>query len=538
MGLTVQDFQVSPRLYSAIDIVKYGFLAFLSALFLIQLVASLDWPLGYDTSFMHYVAYLINEHGFVPYRDIFEVNMPGSYLFHIIIGKLFGYSERAFRVIDIIWMSSTLIVTWLVMRPAGQITALSSCFLFGNIYLGSGQDMSLQRDVIAILPVITALLISTRHYLRHSSKLTYWLLGVLFALASLIKPHMAIGFPLIIVCNALCGNGEPRPLRLTPTFIKQSAVGSVFALLGFLCTLAVPFLWIWQVGGIQSFWEIFSSFTPLYSQLSENKELMETLPRFRYAVEQYLLFGGFRNLLIGALLGIFYVGIGQSSVSAKKLTIALFSLTLLYSVYVAIGGKFWHYHWMPYIYFASLCTALSLSLLRSLSHSRTLISLLSFLTFIVISVWVVKPVNTLRHVVSQHVHAKEYVSPFIKRTSGMTEYLRENLSPADTVQPLDWGGSALYAMLRSQAVAATPYVTDFQFYLHVSNPYIQKLRKDFIEKMNQKKPAFILDVYARAKVHGIDTSYHFPELEGIIQSYYRKDYETEDFAVFKRIDLL
>lgn len=108
---------------------------------------------------MHYVAYLINEHNFVPYRDIFEVNMPGTYLFHIAIGKLFGYSDFAFRIVDIIWIIATLTVTWLVMKPAGQITAMASCLLFGNIYLSFGPSLSLQRDVIAILPIAIAFLI-------------------------------------------------------------------------------------------------------------------------------------------------------------------------------------------------------------------------------------------------------------------------------------------------------------------------------------------------------------------------------------------
>lgn len=72
-------------LFRTIEGVKYLFLAVLAIVFLVELGLSLHWRMVSDNAFLHYVAYLINEHGFVPYRDIFEVNMPGTYLFHMAI---------------------------------------------------------------------------------------------------------------------------------------------------------------------------------------------------------------------------------------------------------------------------------------------------------------------------------------------------------------------------------------------------------------------------------------------------------------------
>lgn len=494
-----------------------------------QLVSSLNWRLGHDTSFMHYVAYLINEHGFLPYRDIFEVNMPGTYLFHMTIGKLFGYSDLAFRIVDIIWTITTLTVTWLIMKPFGNMTAIASCLLFGNIYLASGASMSLQRDVIAILPIATAFLISTRNGQWRSEKLTYWLIGALFGLASLVKPHMAIGLPAAIVYSIICNNFDSK---LSKKKIKHFIVCVFFALIGFLSIFSAPFLWMWHIGALQSFWEIFSSFTPLYSQLSSNVELMEAFRRFKYAVRLYLSFGSSRALMVGALLGALYVWTEKSSTETRKLTTALFSFTVLYTVYVAIGGKFWKYHWMPYIYFSSLCTALMLFPWRLCNYQRSLKSLFSLFTFVLISVLVVQPSNIAINQLSRD----KNISPFIERVDEMTTYLNNHLSPNDTVQPLDWSGGTLYAMLRSQAVVSTPFLTDFQFYLHTSTPYIQKLRENFITRMNENKPTFILDVHTKSKVKGIDASYHFPELDQFIQKYYRKDYESNEVDIFQKLD--
>ena len=42
---------------------------------------SLDWPLIHDAPLFHYVAWLMGQ-GLVPYRDIFDMNLPGVYLLH------------------------------------------------------------------------------------------------------------------------------------------------------------------------------------------------------------------------------------------------------------------------------------------------------------------------------------------------------------------------------------------------------------------------------------------------------------------------
>lgn len=284
--LTMQNSKFELRFFKTVDGVKYLFLALLAIIFLAQLIVSLGWRLHYDTSFMHYVGYLINEHGFVPYREIFEVNMPGTYLFHMAIGKMFGYSDLAFRMVDVAWLIATFTVTWFVMRPFGRITALASCLLFSLIYLRIGSSMSLQRDVIVILPITTALLLTTRRSPWRSVNLTYFLLGALFAVAALIKPHMAIGLPAMVVYKSI---DYTHGSRTAKTFIKAFTIGGFFALLGFLSTLAIPFIWLWRIGAISSFWDILSSFTPLYSQLSGKAEVMGTISRFKYDLKSYHL---------------------------------------------------------------------------------------------------------------------------------------------------------------------------------------------------------------------------------------------------------
>jgi hypothetical protein len=128
------------------------------------------------------------------------------------------------------------------------------------------------------------------------------------------------------------------------------------------------------------------------------------------------------------------------------------------------------------------------------------------------------------------------ISPTTGRADRVARYLDENLKEGDTVQPLDWTGGALLAMLKTRAHIATPYVFDFYFYHHVSNPYIQGLRVDFMKKLRAAKPRFIIEVIANDKpwVSGVDTSREFPELREFLNVNYSVVIEKDDVLIYER----
>lgn len=100
-------------------------------IFLAELALSLNWRMEHDTPLLHYVAFLIDQHDFVPYKDVFETSMPGTFLFHLAIGKTLGYGDTAFRVVDIAYLMLLLTATWFLVRPImGPLPALISPLLF------------------------------------------------------------------------------------------------------------------------------------------------------------------------------------------------------------------------------------------------------------------------------------------------------------------------------------------------------------------------------------------------------------------------
>src|SRR5690348_1969435 len=75
-------------------------------------IASVGWPLIHDAPLMDYIAWRIAS-GAVPYRDIFDMNMPGTYLIHTVALRLFGNSDLGWRLFDLLWLGLTAMTVYL-----------------------------------------------------------------------------------------------------------------------------------------------------------------------------------------------------------------------------------------------------------------------------------------------------------------------------------------------------------------------------------------------------------------------------------------
>src|SRR5512136_1101121 len=109
---------------------KLAFVAF-AVLLLAKAFSSLDWRLEHDTPILYYSAFLMDRYDQVPYSDIFEMNMPGTFAFYFAVGRLFGYGDAAFRIVDLALLTALLAMGFLFMRRFGRWAALWGVVLFG-----------------------------------------------------------------------------------------------------------------------------------------------------------------------------------------------------------------------------------------------------------------------------------------------------------------------------------------------------------------------------------------------------------------------
>jgi len=491
-----------------------------------QLFCSLAWRMEHDTPLLHYIAYLIDECGFVPYRDVFETSMPGAFLFHLLIGKTLGYGDFAFRVVDFLYVVMLTGVSWRLMRRCGRLVAGAGSVLFGLFYLGAGPSMSLQRDCLAILPIATAVLAAGGGLRIRSRTARMAAIGALFGVAAAIKPQLGIGLPAVIwYASPPLESGAGRRLLH----------GSCAAACGFAVVFAVPLVWLWSTGGMPAFVEMFSLYLPLHLALDKEHDVVVGAARLKYLLVSLFEFGGLRRLLPAAVIGVVFSLAHPIAEHEKRLVRLLVAMACLYALSTAFAGQFWNYHWMPFTYFVCLLFALVLRPVvgfpRMTGSRLTAVSAVAVFLLLVVSA--VRPAPDF----NRQIRGEAPRPPKYGRVDAIADFLETNLRPGDTVQTRDWAGGALHAMLIAKAKPATPYIYDYHFLHHVSDPFIQKLRERFIVALVADPPRYFIEITDRPFPTGEDTEPEFHELCKILEKGYLCVESGDGYRICERIDL-
>jgi hypothetical protein len=485
-------------------------LILLAALLVVQAGYSTQWPITHDEAPLFYEAFLMRAEGLVPYRDLFDFQMPGSFLAYSILGFLSGFDSFRIRILDLTILLALLVITFFIMRRFGKMPAFAAAILFGLKYLQGGPSMALQREYLLLVFVALAVWISMRDELSLKHRIT---LGLLFGLAAVIKPHAAIGLIPILLFDI-----ADMVQRLKLTLLNASAKSILPAAAGFLIPVLAMTIWLGLTGALTPFLTIATNYWPLYSQVNGQMEVTAGAERMSLLLNQSLRLGGNALWLIPAFVGIYF--------NQSKKTYLLASLALCYAIYPAFSGQFFPYHYIPFVYFIILLSSLTFT--RSIQPSTFNNALL--ITCYLLLITLILPSQTF----IRQLKGKP-IATSTDRAVEIAKFLENNLQAGDTVQPLDWTGGTMLAMLETRARIATPYIFDFYFYHHVSQPYIQKLRADFMNDLRSSSPRFIIEVTAIDKpwITGPDTSREFPELREFLNKNYSIAIQKDDYTIYE-----
>ena len=500
-------------------------LVLMSVVLLAVAVFSLRWRMMHDAPLQLYMAYLIEHLHYVPYRDFFDINIPGIYFVNVCIGLIFGYSDLGFRCADLIYLGAILSATWHWMKKLGGRVAWCGAILFGLIYLGRGPIASMQREYLLLLPVIIALILASSNRWK-SEAMNGMAVGFFFGLAAALKPHAAIAFPLVLswrIIDRRRHPGAPQAVSRVPVIIGLS-------MLGFLLPALALALWLFQNGALQGFFDIAVNYWPLYGQLTGYHEILTGPPRAKYLLMNYMRFGGYGLYCIPAAVGVCISFLSSSLTSAqKRQVVLLIGLAFLYSMYVLWAGKFYTYHWLPFAYFMALLS--SLCFVEQPEASNAVRRRFPVAVFLLAICFLLRPPN----VFFEQIKGRLPPPPNNGRVDEIAAYLKTHMQPGDKVQPLDWTGGAVHAMLIARAPLATPFFGDFIFYHHVSSVYIQEMRACFIKCLAAAKPRFVIQVETdKPWVSGPDTSREFKELQFILDTEYHPVLLGGGYVIYER----
>lgn len=508
---------------------------------------SLRWRMVLDTPILLYLAYLMDKFGYVPYRDFFDMNLPGTYFVNLAIGKVFGYGDLGVRVADLVYLGALLASTWAWLRRLGWRAAWSACVLFGLMYLKYSTGMSLQREYLILLPLSLALGIGCGvQGIGHGvgAALRAALVGLLFGLIATIKPHAAIGLP-VILAYMLWLAPRPRPISRAPSsnphpigrmqFAPTTTLHPIPYTLALLAGLALPILmvgiYLAANGALDGLLFIATRYWPLYGSLTDRHQTLFGAARVAYLAKGMLALGGHAPWLlpagVGALMALFRSAFDEAR---KRQVWLMVGMAAAYGVYPALSGQFWDYHWLPFLYFAlALASLCWVAQPRGMGWWARALPIAAMLLAMALRV---RPPGEFW----MQLRGQPIPPPNYGRDDQIAAYLRAHLQPGDRVQPLDWTrGGAVHAMLMTGARIATPFVYDFHFYHHISSPTIQALRRRFMQSLAAAPPRFIVDVQANNKpwVSGTDTTREFPELRRFLSERYAPAFKGDGFTIYE-----
>src|SRR5215813_8903842 len=178
------------------------------ALAVVLVWRSLTWPLIHDVALMHYIAWRIGD-GAIPYRDLFDMNQPGTYLIHLAVLRTLGGGDLAWRIVDLVWLAATAGAIAAFAAPWGALASAGGAFVFGTYHLAGGAWHAGQRDFfVCVFLVLGAL--GVARWLESGRLVTLVWGGAALGAGLTVKPHVALfvgalGTVVAVLAARACG---------------------------------------------------------------------------------------------------------------------------------------------------------------------------------------------------------------------------------------------------------------------------------------------------------------------------------------------
>jgi hypothetical protein len=161
-------------------------------------ILSRHWPLVGDAQVIHYVSFLM-DHGFAPYRQIFDMNMPGAYLSEHVALSIFGSSDFGWRVYDLLLGIITALGMMTIARPYDWLAGFAAAVIFALTHAADGPYDAGQRDQVMVVLLVQACAFLFESVRQRRSWLLFFF-GFTSMFAAAIKPTVApVGFALLII---------------------------------------------------------------------------------------------------------------------------------------------------------------------------------------------------------------------------------------------------------------------------------------------------------------------------------------------------
>jgi len=465
---------------------------------------SWSWPLIHDAPIMHYVAWLVAQ-GVVPYRDIFDMNVPGVYLLHLGVIRVLGEGDGAWRIFDLAWLGLTGAALFGFSRRMGDAwSGLGAALLFVLYHLSGGAWRAGQRDFLLVLFLVLAAWGAARAWESGGAHGPLLWGGLAAGTGIMIKPQSALFW---IACAAVAAGSGRRAGALRALAIWCAA------------GLAVPAAimgWLAWRGGAGAFLAIATGYVlPLYSRVGR----VSVWEGVRWHVYGWQIWS---CLIVLGVLGIF-VRIEKPFGIRRWLALAGAVYGLLH---FAAQGKGWEYHLYPLAVFlcalASVPIAAQAERAQSVRWSRAVASVVLVIAVALLGVKGVEAADA------------RWITDKEARVSSLVRDLTGLAGPGDSVQVMDVTEGGLHALLRLHLRQPTRFLYDFHFFHDERDPRIQALRAEFAGDLERGRPAAVVVFRDTWRRQGYERLKDFPAVDRLLEREYTLAVEGDGYRIYAK----
>jgi hypothetical protein len=483
---------------------------------------SLAWPLIHDAPLMHYIGWVIGEGG-VPYRDVFDMNVPGVYLIHAALLAVAGPGDLAWRLFDLGWLAATSALLWAYARPLGAGPAAAGGVLFALYHLSGGAWRVGQRDFLLCLFLLAGAWGLARSIERGGALAPLALGGLALGIGMTVKPHAGLFW---LGAAALAAWSARRARR-------RAAAAAACVLAAGLVAPAAVFGWLGWRGGLGPFVGVLTGWVlPFYGHLGR-VSVWQAFGWYRFGRGLWALFAA---LAVLALLSRPPAGAGARRVIA--LAGAVYG-----ALHFLVQGKGWEYHLYPLAAF--LCALAPFAMPSPPGGERDRVrgavdrgprareyDWPGFWRITALAVFAV----TVAVLGAKGVDALEapWIAAKARVVAAVTRDLRPLAPPGSTVQVLDVTEGGVHALLNLRLRQPTRFLYDFHFFHDTGDPRIQALRAELVAGLAAGRPAAVVVFRDTWNHPGYERLREWPELARLLDRSYALAVEGDGYRIYAR----
>ncbi len=440
---------------------------------------SRHWLLVGDAPLFHYILFL-HHHGFTPYRDVVDLNLPGTYFIQATAIRMFGTGAPGWRAFDFLLLGIIGLAD-VSLCGGKKFAALFAASIFALIHGRDGLIETGQRDLVmtALLLIAASSLVRIIRKADAAHRVLSGIAGLCIGIAAIIKPLAFVLLPAWLAVLWLEWRKQRAfPPRVT-AFITTASLAAPLAALGMILH-----------------WHAFKAFAFIMGHLVPLHADMFRLPL------KALISGCVSSVMLGILAA--WLPLAWHEKTWLKAESAVLLIGFAFGILsFIIQGRGYPYHRYPSEAFLLLLAAQSFE--AGLASNRRWIVFASSLG-LAFGTLVIAP-RSLMAIGSFTGTSDKYGAALQHEL----QYLKRNQSLDHEAQCLDQAGGCITQLYNARVVQATGFIYDCYLFVPPRNAADSKsqaiYRKAFFDSFLAAMPKYLIVTSDECGLRPVDFSY-------------------------------